>query len=130
MSAPSYRSVEQMAGLGQNLNKWSLKILVIYGSEMQFIIFIDIRWIDDAGDYMCICDNDTTHFMRIMVKKRQELLNPDIFIRVHRSTIVNAKNITAAQTLNNGEYLLTLKCDAQVKVSRSYRDKVKAALAK
>ncbi len=104
------------------------KISIKDGSEIQFIRASDIRWVDAAGDYMCIHAGGTTHIMRITMKQLEQLLDPAIFLRVHRSTIVNANRITAAQTLNNGEYLLALECDAQIKVSRSYRDKIKHLL--
>ncbi|MCV6627225.1 MAG: LytTR family transcriptional regulator DNA-binding domain-containing protein [Cellvibrionaceae bacterium] len=42
--------------------------------------------------------------------------------------MVNASLISAAKTLNNGEYMLTLANKKQLKVSRSYRDKIKNLL--
>ena len=66
--------------------------------------------------------------MRITMKQLEHTLNPAIFLRIHRSTIVNADSINSAQTLNNGEYMLPLEGGSQLKVSRSYRDKVKHLL--
>ena len=40
------------------------------------------------------------------MKQLEANLNPDIFLRVHRSSIVNANCITGAQNCHNGEYLL------------------------
>ena len=87
-----------------------------------------IKWVDAAGDYMCVHAEGKTHIMRITMKQLEQMLNPAIFLRIHRSTIVNADSITSAQTLNNGEYMLTLEGGSQLKVSRSYRDKVKHLL--
>ena len=77
---------------------------------------------------MCVHAEGKTHIMRITMKQLEAMLNPAIFLRVHRSTIVNADCINSAQTLNNGEYMLTLEGGSQIKVSRSYRDKVKHLL--
>ena len=62
------------------------------------------------------------------MKQLEAMLNPAHFLRIHRSTIVNTAGITAAQPLNNGEYLLTLEGKTQLKVSRGYRDRVKQLL--
>ena len=48
---------------------------------------------------------------------------------MHRSAIVNTKQISKLVTQVSGEYLLVLDNGQELKVSRSYRDKVKAALA-
>jgi two-component system, LytTR family, response regulator len=96
------------------------------GDESHRIAMTDIDWIDAAGDYMCIHVNDVTHIMRSTMKQLEALLNPTQFLRVHRSSIVNADRIEHIKHLSNGEYLLTLHGGAQLKVSRSYRARIKA----
>ena len=107
---------------------WPERLTIKDGNQFQFIRVADIQWIDAAGDYMCVHAAGKTHIMRTTMKQLEALLNPSIFLRVHRSTIVNSNVITGAQTLSNGEYLLTLEGGSQLKVSRSYRDKVKHLL--
>ncbi|MCV6613621.1 MAG: LytTR family DNA-binding domain-containing protein [Cellvibrionaceae bacterium] len=98
------------------------------GSDIVRVNINDIEWVDAAGDYMCIHAGGQTHIMRKTMKELAGLLKPERFIRIHRSTIVNASLISAAKTLNNGEYMLTLANKKQLKVSRSYRDKIKNLL--
>lgn len=125
VTGASAHSVEQMALSAPDINSWPEKLSIKDGTDIKFIKVDDIQWVDAAGDYMCIQANGTTHIMRITMKELEALLDPSRFLRIHRSTIVNASHIVGAQTLTNGEYLLTLECDSQLKVSRSYRDKVK-----
>lgn len=99
------------------------------GSDIQRLQITDIEWIDAAGDYMCVHCQGKTHIMRKTMKELEVLLNPSVFLRVHRSTIVNINCVAGAQTLNNGEFMLTLTTDNNLKVSRSYRDGVKKLLA-
>ena len=66
--------------------------------------------------------------MRTTMKQLEAMLNPALFLRVHRSTIINSDYVSGAQTLGNGEYMLSLEGGAQLKVSRGYRDKVKNLL--
>lgn len=125
MTGASANLVEKMAQGAPDANHWPDKLSIKDGSDIQFIKVRDIHWIDAAGDYMCIQAGGKTHIMRITMKELEVLLDPSLFLRIHRSTIVNSNHIVGAQTLSNGEYLLTLECDSQLKVSRSYRDKVK-----
>jgi two-component system LytT family response regulator len=63
------------------------------------------------------------------MKELEAELDPKDFVRVHRSAIVNSKQINKLVTQVSGEYLLVLENGQELKVSRSYRDKVKAAIA-
>ena len=128
ITGASASSVEEMAESGDSPKKWPEKITVKDGNDIRFIRVPEIQWVDAAGDYMCIHASGDTHIMRITMKQLEGLLNPEVFLRVHRSTIVNVNVITGAQSLDNGEFLLNLECGSQVKVSRSYRDKVKHLL--
>ncbi len=79
---------------------------------------------------MCLhCSDGQTHILRKTMKDLEQELDPTLFVRVHRSAIVNTKQISKLVTQSSGEYLLVLENGQELKVSRSYRDKVKAALA-
>jgi two-component system LytT family response regulator len=84
----------------------------------------DIEWIDAAGDYMCVHAAGETHIMRMTMKGLEQELNPSILQRIHRSTIVNIKQVKALEPHMNGEYFLTLACGHKVKLSRTYKDKL------
>ncbi len=77
---------------------------------------------------MCVHAQGKTHIMRVTMKELEAMLDPARFLRVHRSTIVNATGITGARSLDSGEYLLQLESGAQVKVSRGYRERVRELL--
>jgi two-component system LytT family response regulator len=95
------------------------------GSTTTFVPVKDIDWIDAAGDYMCIHVDGKTHIMRTTMKELENKLNPGIFQRVHRSTIVNLQRVDKVSSHINGEFHLTLSCGSSLKMSRSYKEKVK-----
>jgi len=84
----------------------------------------DIRWIEAAGDYMCLQTNDTTHVVRATMKSIESKADPTILQRVHRSTMVNIQAIQSLIPYQNGEYMLTMDCGKQIKLSRHYRNKL------
>jgi two-component system LytT family response regulator len=83
-----------------------------------------IDWIDAAGDYMCIHAGPRTHILRGTMKELEDVLDPRHFQRVHRSTIVNLARVKTLRSHMNGEYFLTLDGGHELKLSRTYRDKV------
>jgi len=93
----------------------------------QRIVRVDvdaIQWIDAAGDYMCIHAGNDTHVLRATMRDLEHRLDPRRFQRVHRSTIVNLSRVREMRPHLNGEYFLVLDSGHQLKLSRSYRDKV------
>ena len=85
----------------------------------------DIEWVDAAGDYMCVHALGETHIMRKTMKELERELDADFLQRIHRSTIVNINHVKAMQSHINGEYFLTLEGGHTVKLSRTYKDKLK-----
>jgi len=125
----SAKEISSTETSGVKESSWPEKLAIKDGSDITLIRVADIEWVDAAGDYMCVHAQGNTHIMRITMRQLSEKLNPDVFLRVHRSTIVNVNLITGAQALTNGEYTLTLSNGTKLKVSRSYRDVIKRFLS-
>ena len=99
------------------------------GRETVRVSVASIEWIDAAGDYMCIHAAGNTHILRGTMKELEEILDPRLFQRVHRSTIVNLRLVKSLRAHMNGEYFLTLEGGHELKLSRTYRDKVEYFLS-
>src|SRR5690554_1279296 len=56
-----------------------------------------IEWIDAAGDYMCIHAGNETHILRRTMKELEQELNPKLFQHIHRSAIVNVKQVRSEE---------------------------------
>jgi two-component system, LytTR family, response regulator len=87
-----------------------------------------IEWIDAAGDYMCLHAAGQTHVLRATMKELEDMLDPAVFQRVHRSTIVNLARVRSLRPHLNGECFLKLQSGQEIKLSRSFRDKVELLL--
>jgi two-component system LytT family response regulator len=84
-----------------------------------------ILWIDAAGDYMCVHVADQTHVLRATMRALERRLDPARFQRIHRSAIVNLERVSELRSHLNGEYFVTLDSGHTLKLSRSYKDKIK-----
>lgn len=101
------------------------KLINIKDRGQIFRVDVDtIEYIEAAGDYMCIYTGDNSYILRETMKDLDRRLDPRLFQRVHRSTIVNLGLVRQVKPHTNGECFLVLESGAQVKVSRSYRDVV------
>lgn len=125
MTGKSATAVTQLLKDHSGTKSYPDKLAIKDGGETSLVAMQDIDWVDAAGDYMCVHANDETHVMRITMKELEAQLNPAIFQRVHRSTIVNLSRVVKVCSHMNGEFYLALNNGASVKMSRSYKDKVK-----
>jgi two-component system LytT family response regulator len=101
------------------------KLINVKDRGQIFRVDVDsIEHIEAAGDYMCIYTGDNSLILRETMKDLERRLDPRMFQRVHRSTIVNLDQVRQVKPHTNGECFLVLESGAQVKVSRSYRDVV------
>jgi two-component system, LytTR family, response regulator len=98
------------------------------GRETTRVPVASIQWVDAAGDYMCIHAEGQTYILRGTMKELEAVLDPKLFQRVHRSTIVNLHRVKSLRAHMNGEYFLTLDGGHELKLSRTYRDKVECLL--
>ncbi|WP_444929468.1 LytR/AlgR family response regulator transcription factor [Microbulbifer sp. SSSA002] len=100
------------------------KIAVKDAGKITLVPSSEIDWIDAAGDYMCVHARGETHVMRITMKELEQQLDPKLFQRIHRSTIVNLSRVREIRAHINGEYHLVLDSGECLKMSRSYKNKV------
>ncbi len=125
ITGKSENSVTQLLKDHSGIKSYPEKLAIKDGGETTLVQTDDIDWVDAAGDYMCIHENNNTHVMRITMKDLEAKLDPAKFQRVHRSTIVNLDRVKKVCSHMNGEFYLLLHNDCSVKMSRSYKDKVK-----
>ncbi|HEX7711418.1 MAG TPA: LytTR family DNA-binding domain-containing protein [Sphingomonadaceae bacterium] len=117
-------AVEGLAEGDDSVSRYE-KLINVKDRGQIFRVDVDsIEHIEAAGDYMCIYTGDNSLILRETMKDLERRLDPRLFQRVHRSTIVNLDKVRQVKPHTNGECFLVLESNAQVKVSRSYRDVV------
>ncbi|MDL2256838.1 LytTR family transcriptional regulator DNA-binding domain-containing protein [Bacteroidales bacterium OttesenSCG-928-I14] len=95
------------------------RIAVKKKKEIQVIPVNEVVYIEANGDYVLIHTN-TEHFLKDKTMKYWESHLPeDIFIRIHRSFIINIEYIERLDLYEKDTYRLRLKTGAVLKVSQS-----------
>ncbi len=88
----------------------------------------EIDWIESYGNYLKVHAGRESHLIRGTMQSLEAKLNPEKFIRVHRSIIVNVEKIKEIYPRSNGDQDLVLQNGKQLMLSRNYRDKFFALL--
>ncbi|HEY0174055.1 MAG TPA: LytTR family DNA-binding domain-containing protein [Pyrinomonadaceae bacterium] len=88
-----------------------------------FLPVTDIDWIGSADNYLEVHAGRETHLIRETMGRIEAKLDPGMFVRIHRSTIVNVTRVKLLRPLFNGDQLLTLSDGTQLTVGRNHRDK-------
>lgn len=85
-----------------------------------FVALDDVEWIQAAENYVELHTGATRHLLHVRIYKLEEYLDPDMFMRIHRSLIVNKRYIQEIELVTHGEYVLTLRSGTRLKSSRKY----------
>ena len=94
------------------------------GKKIVFVYLKDIEWIEAFDYYIKIHTTSETHLVRESLKRMESKLPEGDFMRIHRSSIVNAAFIKEVGIIENSEYQLKMKSGEVLKVSRTNRPKI------
>jgi two-component system, LytTR family, response regulator len=97
------------------------RLVIKAGGRVVFIDVDEIHWVEAAANYVKLKTEKDSYLLREAIGHVSERLDPDQFIRIHRSTIVNVKQIKELQPCNSGEYIVVLKSGKELSCSRGYR---------
>lgn len=93
------------------------------------VIVVDVDEVmrfDATGNYIEVHTRERMHLMRETLSGLEARLDPDGFVRVSRSCIVNARHIRELQPHASGDFVVVLADDTEVQGSRRYRDAIEA----
>jgi two-component system, LytTR family, response regulator len=102
------------------------RLAVRSAGKTVFVDADDIDWIEAAENYVQIHVGRASHLLHVTMNAIEKSLDPDAFLRVHRSIIVRVERIAELQPAQHGEYLITLRSGVRVRSGRTYHDRLKA----
>lgn len=105
--------------------------LMVKSRDHIHVVKVDnIDWIEANAGYYWIHTQGKKHLLRGKMKRLEESLPDDRFVRIHRSLIVNIDRIQELQHVARGEYHAILNDGTKLSVSRNYRTKLFSAFAR
>ena len=93
--------------------------------RVSFLRVDHVEWVDAAHNYVRIHGIDGhTHLVRGAISDLETRLDPERFVRIHRSTIVNVDRVRELELTAHGNYVAILEGGQRLTVSRSFRDRL------
>jgi two-component system LytT family response regulator len=118
----------QKIALGKNLPRKLERLVIKNAGQVSFLKISEIDWIEAADYYACLHVGQRTHMLRRSISELEQDLDPSIFCRIHRSTIVNTDRIRGLALNEDGEYEVLLENKTRLRLSRSYRKQLQSRL--
>jgi two-component system LytT family response regulator len=100
------------------------RLVIKSGGRVCFVRTDEIDWVEAAGNYVKIHVQDEEHLLRETISNLEGRLDPDKFLRIHRSTIVHIERIRELQPAFHGDQVVILRNGTELPLSRSYREKL------
>lgn len=96
--------------------------------QVLFLRFSEVDWIEAADYYACLHVGAQSHLLRRSMNELDRELDPALFCRIHRSTIVNLDRVRGLKSGEDGEHEVLLESGARLRLSRSYRKQLQTRL--
>jgi two-component system LytT family response regulator len=104
------------------------RLAVRSGGKTVFVDVEDVDWIEAAENYVELHAGGVRHLLHVTMNAIEKSLDPQIFLRIHRSIIVNLVRIKNMQSGAHGEYVITLKDGARLQSGRTYSSRLRALI--
>jgi two-component system, LytTR family, response regulator len=114
---PSYQKLAEYH-VGKDPDRLK-RIVVKTGSNIKLIPADEILYIEAQDDYVMIYTKDARFMKQGTMKYFETGLDPAVFIRIHRSYIVNVNEIKQIEPYEKESYIAILKNGAKLKISKS-----------
>jgi two-component system, LytTR family, response regulator len=109
-------SLEQGSAARQEFPR---RVLVHNGAKDSFVNIHDIEWIEAADYYACLHVGSKSFMLRESIKQLSKTLDPQQFVRIHRSVIVNVDQVTEIFREGQSEGSVVLKSGQRLRMSKA-----------
>jgi two-component system, LytTR family, response regulator len=102
------------------------RLAVRSAGKTSFVDIADVDWIEAAENYVKLHAGRASHLVHVAMNTLEKSLDPETFLRIHRSIIVNVGRIQELEPVAHGEYVVSLPHGVRVRSGRTYHEKLRA----
>jgi two-component system, LytTR family, response regulator len=131
-SSPADEAGRRVISLLESLampRRYLKRLAVRSAGKTVFVDLEDVDWIEAAENYVQLHAGRVNHLLHVAMNALERSLDPEKFLRIHRSIIVNVSEIKELQPGLHGEYVITLHGGARLESGRTYSEKLKTMSA-
>jgi two-component system LytT family response regulator len=96
-----------------------------HGDRIVVVGTAEVDWVEARRDWVVLHAGASRHLVRMSMQELEERLDPEEFIRIHRSTVVRIDRIAALEPIANAEDAVLMRDGMKLRVSRAYRREVR-----
>jgi len=111
-----------------NAGPYKSRIVFKSRGRILFLPVEDIRWIGADENYVRISVGSESHLLRETMARLETTLDPELFLRVHRSAMVNLHYVKEVKSDSEGESVVILTSGEKIAMSRGYRTRMQKLL--
>jgi len=104
------------------------RLVVRSGAQVAFVPTGEVEWIEADGNYARVHARGRDYLLRETMKELEARLDPDRFVRIHRSAIVAVERIASVEPYFHGEYVVTLAGGRRLIASRTHAPRLRELL--
>ena len=108
--------------------EYSRRLMIQSEGRVFFLTVDEIDWIEAAHNYLILHVGTRSHLIRETMGSLEARLDPDHFVRIHRSTMVNIDRIQEMHPWVRGEHAVILRDGTRLTLSRSYYERLRQRL--
>jgi len=112
--------LQQMMAALKAEKEYLERLSIKSAGRILFLPVDEIDWIEAADNYVQVHVGKTSHLLLATMNSLESRLNPQRFLRIHRSAIINLNRIKELQPMFHGEYRVILRDNTQLTSGRSY----------
>lgn len=120
--------LQESESVRQQHPKYLERLAVKSSGRIFFLHTEEIHWIEAADNYVRLHIGKDSHMIQGTMSRLESRLDPEMFLRIHRSTIVNIKYIKELHPLFHGEYAVHLFSGKELTSGRTYRENIQRLL--
>jgi len=117
--------LDAMASPPKRLSRFAVRS----GERTLFVPVDDVDRIEAFQNYVQLHVGETTHLLHVPMNTVESVLDPERFLRIHRSHIVNVQRIAQLWSLAHGQYVIELRTGQRLQSGRTYGEKIRRVLA-
>lgn len=121
------QSIEQLQ-VGNVYEGYQHRIVVKDNGLIRIIPADDIEFVEANDDYIKIVTKDGSYLKKSTLSQVEQSLNPQHFVRVHRSYIIPISQLVRIEPYEKESHIALLQCGAKIPVSKSGMTKLKTTL--
>jgi len=123
------RQVLAMLGAMANPPRQLARFAVRSGERTLFVPLEDVDRIEALQNYVRLHVGTATHLLHVPMNTIEAVLDPDRFLRIHRSHIVNVRRIAQLWSIAHGQYVIELTSGQRLQSGRTYGERIRRALS-